>query len=194
MFKKISILITILLSVLFSIIPSTSKEEKIENNTKEYIKPKIEEKITEQKKEVKESVRQNNTSKEEVRNESIKHKQITTSETREESTNLVEEQVEAKNDEPIVNNPETPKQVDRHIWDELGISEYDYYNSPMPSWMTVDFSVNTYGSMDAAKTACVNKGFSYEPYLNGEESFNCEIVTSYSGNNLGYMFYTRKTY
>lgn len=94
-------------------------------------------------------------------------------------------------EEPIYTNPE-PQVTERHIWDELGISEYDYYNSPMSSWQTVNFSVSDYGSLFAAENACRNYGLSYEPYVNGEESFNCDIVTSYSGNYLGYMFYTRK--
>ena len=94
-------------------------------------------------------------------------------------------------EEPIYTNPE-PQVTERHIWDELGISEYDYYNSPMSSWQTVDFSISDYGSLFAAENACRNYGLSYEPYVNGEESFNCDIVTSYSGNYLGYMFYTRK--
>lgn len=94
--------------------------------------------------------------------------------------------------EPIYTNPQ-PQITERHIWDELGISEYDYYNSPMSSWQTVDFSVSNYGSLSNAEDACRNYGLSYVPYLNGEESFNCDLVTSYSGNYLGYMFYTKKT-
>ncbi len=95
-------------------------------------------------------------------------------------------------EEPIYKNPE-PSVNERHVWDDLGISEYDYYNSPMSSWQTVDFRVSDYGSMDTAREACTSYGLNYGPYINGEESFNCDIVTSYSGNYLGYMFYTMKT-
>ena len=95
-------------------------------------------------------------------------------------------------EEPVYTNPEPPV-TEKHVWDDLGISENDYYNSPMSSWQTVDFRVSDYGSMDTAREACTSYGLNYRPYINGEESFNCDIVTSYSGNYLGYMFYTMKT-
>ena len=101
-------------------------------------------------------------------------------------------QSNATYEEPVYTNPE-PQVTERHIWDELGISEYDYYNSPMSSWQTVNFKVSDYGSLEEAESECKKAGLEYEPYINGEESFNCDLVTSYSGNYLGYMFYTKKT-
>lgn len=195
--KKISSLVAIGLSVAFSIIPNVNMNNNIKSDTKEYIKPKAEEKQKVEIDEAEEKVSTSTEEKKEVQKESIKQIQNDIP-VKEKEVNNYEPPVEEKNEtvyeEPIINNSEPEPVVERYIWDELGISEYDYYNSPMSSWQTVDFSVSTYGSMSAAEDACRNYGLNYEPYLNGEVAFNCDIVTSYSGNYLGYMFYTRKTY
>lgn len=69
-------------------------------------------------------------------------------------------------------------------WEKLGISEYDYYNSPEISWKTIDFSIKEYGSFNKTKEACYNAGTSYteiESYR-----FRCYESYSYSGDFLGY--------
>ena len=68
-------------------------------------------------------------------------------------------------------------------WEKLGISEYDYYNSPMWSWARVDYSVKTYGSFDATHQACINAGNQLEDII----SFSCTNINSYSGDYLGDM-------
>jgi len=55
--------------------------------------------------------------------------------------------------------------------------------TPMYSWERVDFKM---------ESECLAYGDSYEPYLNGEVTFNCRIVNSKSGKLLGYMFDTEK--
>lgn len=85
---------------------------------------------------------------------------------------------------------EQPKQ--KPIWEQLGMTEDQYYNKPMYNWEHVDFSVEKYGSEKAATDACLKYGDNYEPYLNGEVSYNCSTVTSASGKYLGEMFYTEK--
>ncbi len=69
------------------------------------------------------------------------------------------------------------------IWESLGISEDDYNNKPAFSGDRVDFK---------SYEECFKYGYSYEPYINGEETFNCSEVISLSGKFLGIMFKTEK--
>ena len=40
---------------------------------------------------------------------------------------------------------EEPKSEDKKTaWDELGLSEYDYYHKPMWNWQRIDFSIDEY--------------------------------------------------
>ena len=71
----------------------------------------------------------------------------------------------------------------QEVWEALGISKDDYYNKPAHSWERVDFK--TYKE-------CYDYGYSYEPYINGDETFNCSEITSLSGKFLGIMFGTEK--
>lgn len=72
-------------------------------------------------------------------------------------------------------------------WEELGISEYDYYNSPMWSWARVDYSIKDYGSFENTHQACIDAGNSIEDIT----SFSCTNINSYSGNYLGDMLRVR---
>ena len=77
---------------------------------------------------------------------------------------------------------EQPK-VEKKPWEELGISENDYYNKPMWSWMKIEFDVNSYGSQSATESACREYG-----NKKAEEEglgFSCTNVLSYSGKYLG---------
>ena len=89
-----------------------------------------------------------------------------------------------------VSKPVEP--VKKPIWEQLGMTENHYYNEPMYSWERVDFASSKYGSEANTKKACLEYGDKYEPYINGEVSFNCSTVTSTSGKYLGEMFYTEK--
>lgn len=77
---------------------------------------------------------------------------------------------------------EQPK-VEKKPWEELGISENDYYNKPMWNWMTIEFDVNTYGSQSAAESACRDSG-NKKAEVEGL-GFSCTNVLSYSGKYLG---------
>lgn len=74
---------------------------------------------------------------------------------------------------------ETPRKIE--IWDELGITEYEYYNTPMWKWATVDFSIEKYGTQDACFNACTEYGESTGM------GYSCSIINSYSGRYLGEM-------
>lgn len=86
-----------------------------------------------------------------------------------------------------VTKSETPKveqpKVEKKPWEELGISENDYYNKPMWNWMTVEFDVNTYGSQSATESACRDSG-NKKAEAEGL-GFSCTNVLSYSGKYLG---------
>ena len=68
-------------------------------------------------------------------------------------------------------------------WERLGVSEYDYYNTPEFSWQTPYYSVKDYGGRDGAFNACKAAGMerAYEISY-----FWCHEVDSYSGDLLGY--------
>lgn len=91
------------------------------------------------------------------------------------------QKVETKTSTPEVIIPQ-PKQLTE--WEKLGISEYDYYNSPDNPLMTVDFDVNKLGSMEETKNACYNAGANYTGLENYR--FRCYETYSYSGKFLGY--------
>lgn len=86
-----------------------------------------------------------------------------------------------KSEESDSSKPPTTKKV--QIWEALGMSEEDYKYKPAFAGDRVDFK---------NYEECFNYGYAYEPYLNGEETFNCREVISLSGNFLGIMFKTEK--
>ncbi len=86
-----------------------------------------------------------------------------------------------------VQQPQPEPAREQTEWEKLGISEYDYYNSPMWSWARVDYSVKTYGSLEATHQACVDAGNQLEDIT----SFTCNNINSYSGDYLGDMLKVR---
>ena len=99
-----------------------------------------------------------------------------------ESTN--KETSEKESQENNNSSTSSVEKKEETAWEKLGISEYDYYNSPEISWKTIDFSIKEYGSFDKTKDACYNAGTSYteiESYR-----FRCYESYSYSGDFLGY--------
>lgn len=89
--------------------------------------------------------------------------------------------------EPIpISQPEPQSQPvvqQNNIWDELGITEYEYYHSPMWSWARVDFKIEDYGTFEATHQACIDAGYNTKDYF----SFSCSNINSYSGDYLGDM-------
>lgn len=109
------------------------------------------------------------------------------------STNQKQETESSKNEEkPVVDKqPETESKVeenntednnfktDKQVWEELGITEYDYYNSPMMSWQKVTHS--TFEECQSEGDRVLADGNSeYTTYW-------CYQVNSYSGRMLGVM-------
>lgn len=104
-------------------------------------------------------------------------------ETKVEESNTAEQKNETST---IITPPkEEPKKLE--VWDELGITEYEYYHSPMISWQKVthtDFN-SCYVAGEDATSFKVNEqtGEWYQDYTD----YWCYEVKSYSGDLLGVM-------
>lgn len=107
-----------------------------------------------------------------------------------------EEKKEEKKSEENKNNNikqnttvvEEPKSEDKKTaWDELGISEYDYYHKPMWNWQRIDFSIDEYKTEQKTKEACISKG---NEYFEQGIGYSCSSITSYAGTYLGEMLKT----
>lgn len=110
------------------------------------------------------------------------------------STSKSEQKVEVKNGTPKSETKQEEKQSSSQIpkvdtntkndinaWDELGITENEYYNSPAWSWARVDFAIEKYGSQEKCLNACIEYGESTGM------GYSCSTINSYSGRYLGEM-------
>ena len=153
-------------------IEETSKKEDkpiIQDNKEETVEKKEEQQIVEsQKEEVKKTEQKQSTNNVPANNTPVQPKE----EPKTESVPVAPVQ------QPVQEPPREQTE-----WEKLGISEYDYYNSPMWSWARVDYSFKTYGSFDATHQACINAGNQLEDII----SFSCTNINSYSGDYLGDM-------
>lgn len=109
-------------------------------------------------------------------------------------TSKSEQKVEVKNETPKSETKQEEKQTSSQIpkvdtntkndinaWDELGITENEYYNSPAWSWARVDFAIEKYGSQEKCLNACIEYGESTGM------GYSCSTINSYSGRYLGEM-------
>lgn len=99
------------------------------------------------------------------------------------NSNVVKEK-EIENSSTQVENDSTSKVEKQTPWDDLGITEYDYYNKPMWSWARVDYSIKEYKTYELAQKACIEDG---NKMMDEILSFSCSSVNSYSGDYLGEM-------
>ena len=109
--------------------------------------------------------------------------------TQEEKVDLNSTQVDSdsntKENGSIQEEDNSTQQVENNnLWDDLGITEYDYYNKPMWSWARVDYSIKEYKTIEKTQQACIDAGNNMmEEIL----SFSCTSINSYSGDYLGEM-------
>lgn len=89
-----------------------------------------------------------------------------------------------ENNSTQVENDSTVRVEKQTPWDDLGITEYDYYNKPMWSWARVDYSVKEYQTQELAQQKCIEDG---NNMLDEILSFSCTTINSYSGDYLGEM-------
>lgn len=137
----------------------------------------------------------NNNQSNETLIEEVKEKDSNESiESNNNSTSKSEQKVEVKNETPKsetkqeekqsssqIPNVDTNTKNDINAWDELGITENEYYNSPAWSWARVDFAIEKYGSQEKCLNACIEYGESTGM------GYSCSTINSYSGRYLGEM-------
>ena len=127
-----------------------------------------------------------NTNNENEKQEEIKEeKEVISTETVDKEiskSNPVEEK--PKQEETI---PKTEEVKPKTAWEELEISEYDYYHKPMWSWARIDFSIEIYKTYEKTREACISKG---EEYFEQGLGYSCTGINSYSGDYLGEMLKT----
>ena len=99
------------------------------------------------------------------------------------NSNVVKEK-DVENNSTQVENDSTAQVEKQTPWDELGITEYDYYNKPMWSWARVDYSIKEYKTQELAQQKCIEDG---NNMLDEILSFSCTTINSYSGDYLGEM-------
>lgn len=137
----------------------------------------------------------NNNQSNETLVEEVKEKDSNESiESNNNSSSKSEQKVEVKNETPKSETKQEEKQSSSQIpkvdtntkndinaWDELGITENEYYNSPAWSWARVDFAIEKYGSQEKCLNACIEYGESTGM------GYSCSTINSYSGRYLGEM-------
>lgn len=137
----------------------------------------------------------NNNQSNETLIEQVKEKDSNESiESNNNSTSKSEQKVEVKNETPKSETKQEEKQSSSQIpkvdtntkndinaWDELGITENEYYNSPAWRWARVDFAIEKYGSQEKCLNACIEYGESTGM------GYSCSTINSYSGRYLGEM-------
>ena len=99
------------------------------------------------------------------------------------NSNVVKEK-DVENNSTQVENDSTVRVEKQNPWDDLGITEYDYYNKPMWSWARVDYSIKEYKTQELAQQKCIEDG---NNMLDEILSFSCTTINSYSGDYLGEM-------
>ena len=188
--KKIIIIVLILITIFavsFVILKlQTNKgSEIIENNTSESVNNDNLEELEHDNKE--DELADDNSNDEEkiIEQESPKESQTTKEEkkTNNSSSNNTSSN-QNKKEESSSNKKDNKQSVEsKPVWEELGISEYDYYHKPMWSWAKIDYSVDAYGTEAATHQACIDAGNKLENIT----SYTCYNINSYSGDYLGDM-------
>lgn len=99
-----------------------------------------------------------------------------------EENNFEEEKISTKTvEKSVIKEPKQEEQKEMTAWEELGMTEDEYYNKPAWSWARVDFPVEKYGSEEACFNACIKYG------EESEMGFSCSTINSASGRYLGEM-------
>ena len=188
--QKIIIMVLVLITlfaVSFVILKlQTNKDsEIIENNTSESINNDNLEELEQDNKEDELTDDNSNDEEKTIEHESPKESQTTKEEkkTNNSSSNNTSSN-QNKKEESSSNKKDNKQSVEsKPVWEELGISEYDYYHKPMWSWAKIDYFVDTYGTEEATHRACIEAGNKLENIT----SYTCYNINSYSGDYLGDM-------
>lgn len=166
--------------------------KKQDDTTQAPVQEEKQEEIPKQEEPPKQNNASNNQSnKKEPQNENKSDTKIETSKdtgtNKQDSVNNNKTEDKVSKEEPKQEPPKEVQPPTKTAWEELGISEYDYYNKPMWNWARIDFSINDYKTYDKTREACINKG---EEYYEQGYGYSCTSINSYSGNYLGEMLKT----
>ena len=71
------------------------------------------------------------------------------------NSNVVKEN-KVEYDSTQVENNSTQEVENKDPWDDLGITEYEYFNKPMWSWARVDYSIKDYVTQELTQKACID--------------------------------------
>ena len=130
---------------------------------------------------------------EELKKEDTDKKQEIKSSNKKQDYKTKKQTVDTKQENRVnKSEPKKEKQNEsKEVWDKLGISEYEYYNTPQWKWQTLSFELNGSGTNSCnSNTECRNKCIEYgEKYITQHEGgYRCSEVLSYSGKYLGEYF------
>ena len=168
---------------------TSSVEEKVEVVEEEPI-IELEQEIIESVQEtpVQEEPKQEN--KQTANKETTVKKKETTQTPKQETKSVEQQPVSEKKEESgVVDSSgnavkeEQVKTVVKQPWEQIGISEYDWYHKPVYNWMRIDYDVSSCGSKANCEALCMSDA----EELAFTENVSCIQVYSHSGAYLGEM-------
>ena len=190
--KKLLMIVLIVMSIgLISgvfIMKIGNRELKIENGNDNVVQEKEKDKESIQEKEP-EELEKVDEEKDSSKEDKTDYKNNTKVETNDTSSTINAEKEES-NKTPAQPDNNTSV-VEKTEWEKLGISEYEFYNSPAWNWQNVDFGINlTDDKKCNNETECLTKCQNYgEEYIKTHSGgYRCTNVLSYSGKYLGEDF------
>ena len=191
--KKLLIIVLVVMSIgLISgvfIMKIGSRELKTENANDNVVQEKEKDKESTQEKET-EELEKVDEEKDSSKEDKTDYKNNTKVETNDTSSTINAEKEES-NKTPVLSDNNNTSVVEKTEWEKLGISEYEFYNSPAWNWQNVDFGINlTDDKKCNNETECLTKCQNYgEEYIKTHSGgYRCTNVLSYSGKYLGEDF------
>lgn len=191
--KKLLMIVLIVMSIgLISgvfIMKIGNRELKIENANDNVVQEKEKDKKSTQEKEP-EELEKVDEEKDSSKEDKTDYKNNTKVETNDTSSTINAEKEEL-NKTPVQPDNNNTSVVEKTEWEKLGISEYEFYNSPAWNWQNVDFGINlTDDKKCNNETECLTKCQNYgEEYIKTHSGgYRCTNVLSYSGKYLGEDF------
>lgn len=188
--KKLLIIVLIVMSIgLISgvfIMKIGNRELKTENANDNVVQKKEKESTQEKEPEELEKVDEEKNSSKEEKTDDKNNTKVETNDT----SSTINTEKEESNKTPVQPDNNTSV-VEKTEWEKLGISEYEFYNSPAWNWQNVDFGINlTDDKKCNNETECLTKCQNYgEEYIKTHSGgYRCTNVLSYSGKYLGEDF------
>lgn len=191
--KKLLIIVLIVMSIgLISgvfIMKIGNRELKTENTNDNVVQEKDKDKESTQEKEPEEleKVDEEKDSSKEDKTDDKNNTKVETNDT----SSTINAEKEESNKTPVQPDNNNTSVVEKTEWEKLGISEYEFYNSPAWNWQNVDFGINlTDDKKCNNETECLTKCQKYgEEYIKTHSGgYRCTNVLSYSGKYLGEDF------